>query len=169
MSIDKEKEVLRWLDCDTYKLLHMRDNPERIWYAMIVDDVRAIHNGIDSGYVELEFRTSTSTTLTPSAMSEIHRIRGNSIIEFINKGHFDCKPTIHIEKHGNGSISIYNLSNDTGDFKFMNLKDAEKVSVDFDNKEMEKSGNTHRYDDFNKNYLMLKRGLNRLRVVGDFD
>lgn len=169
MSHDKIREVLRWLDSDTYKPLRMRDSPERIWYAMIVSDVSAIHNGIDSGYMELEFRTQDTSTLTPRTFSQNHRIRGNSTVQIENNGDFDCNPIVHIVKHGDGNVSIQNMSNDTGEFKFTGLKDKEAVSVDCETKEIDSSTELFRYDDFSKNYIVLKRGINTIRVGGNFD
>lgn len=172
LSVDKIREILRWLDTDDYKPFYMEDHPERIWYVMVIDDVKIIHNGIKSGYMELNLRTDNPYTLTPYIISEVYRFRNNSegtIIEFVNKGDFECKPNVHIHKIGDGDLIIRNLSNQTGDFAFTNLNDQEHIIVDCENKEIETDGLTHRYNDFSNNYLSFVRGINRLKVIGDCD
>lgn len=169
LSNEKTREVLRWLNQDTYKPFYMEDAPERIWYVMIINDISSIHNGIRSGYMELELRTDSSRTKTPYVLSDVYRLRGNAngtIIDLINKGDFDCYPHIHIKKSGDGNLAISNLSNDSGEMTIKNLKDEEEVYIDCENKEIE-STETHRYDDLEGKYLILRRGFNRIKIVGN--
>ncbi|WP_337020178.1 phage tail domain-containing protein [Oceanobacillus massiliensis] len=170
LTVDKVREILRWLDTDTYSPFYMIDKPERIWYAMVIDDVSAIHNGIKEGYMELTMRTSDVRTYTPFTMSELHTFGNNTggeIIEFENNGDFDCEPIVHIKKFGNGNITIQNLSKYTGDFTFSNLNDQEQLIVDCGNKDIESDSLILRYDDFSDNYLTFVRGVNRLKVIGN--
>ena len=171
MSNKKVREVLRWLDHDEYKPLRFWEDDERIWYVMVVNDITSIHNGINSGYIELEFRASHTTALTPLTASDTYRIRSSNwkTIEFENSGDFDCFPIVHIEKVGSGNAEIQNASNNTGDFKLTGLEDGEVVSIDCENKEIVSSIGKFRYDNFSKNYLVFRRGINRLRVRGNFN
>src|SRR5690606_37295636 len=125
-----------------------------------------------SGYIDLNIRTDSPTTLTPYALSTLHKLDNNAngeIIEFENSGDFNCKPIVHLVKRGDGDITIKNLSNYSGDFKFTGLNDMEQIMVDCENKEIESSENVYRYDNFSKNYLEFVRGINRLKVIGNCD
>lgn len=170
LSNEKIREILRWLDCDDYRPFYMIDSPERVVYAMVVDDVNAIHNGIKSGYMELTMRTDSPYVLTPYTKSRRYRFMDNTegrIVEFENNGDFNCKPIVYILKHGDGDIKIQNLSNYTGDFVFTDLNDNEEIMVDCEHKEIESSLDIYRYDNFSKKYLEFVRGINRLKVIGD--
>lgn len=171
LTDEKMREIMRWLDKDEYKPLRMYEHPEKLWYVMIVNDVRSIHNGINSGYIELELRASHSTALSPLAVSETYRIRSNvwKDITFENNGDFDCYPIVHINKYGNGNIEIENLTNNTGVFKFEQLEDGELLTIFCETKEIESSTGKFRYDNFSKNHLVFRRGINRLRVRGNFN
>lgn len=172
LSVDKVREILRWLDHDTYKPFYMKDNPERVWYVMIVDDIKTIHNGIKSGYIELNLRTDSPHTQTPYVMSGMFSFRDNANgkeIEFENIGDFEIKPNVYIAKVGNGDITIKNFSSESGEFKFTNLEDGETLFIDCENKYIESSKGKYRYDDFSNKYLSFVCGLNFLQVIGDCD
>ncbi|WP_079709870.1 phage tail domain-containing protein [Paraliobacillus ryukyuensis] len=172
LSEEKIREVLRWLNTDKYERFYMNSSPDRVWYAMIINDITSIHNGIRDGYMRLNMRTDNSNALTPFSSSRVHTFVNNSdgeTIDFINEGDFSCKPIINIVKRGQGDVTIKNLNNYTGDFKFTGLNDGEKLMIDCENKEIETSEPTYRYDDFSGNYLELARGYNRISVDGDCD
>lgn len=172
LSADKIREILRWLDHDDYRPFYMIDQPERIVYAMVINDVNSIHNGIKSGYMELELRTDSPHVLSPFTWSENYSFINNAngqIIEFENSGDFECKPIVRIVKRGLGDVTIQNLSNDTGEFKFTGINDMEELHIDCENREIETSLSGYRYDNFSGNYLSFVRGINRLKVIGDCD
>lgn len=50
------REVARWLNQKYYKPFYTVDNPNRIFYCMMVDDSRLIHDGAKGGYITLKFR-----------------------------------------------------------------------------------------------------------------
>ncbi|AIF43437.1 phage tail domain-containing protein [Virgibacillus sp. SK37] len=172
LSNEKIREILRWLNHDDYRPFYMIDDHNRRWYVMITDNATAIHNGIKSGYMELNLRTDSPTTLTPFTKSKLYRFENNvngELINFENRGDFKCKPIVHILKRGKGDISIKNMSNNTGEFKITGLDDQEQVTVDCEYQEINSSANKFRYDSFSKKYLSFVRGVNRLKIVGDCD
>lgn len=172
LSSEKIREILRWLDKDTYRPFYMIDSPWRVVYAMINESVDSIHNGIKSGYMELQMKTDSPHILTPFTLSEFYSFQENTngrFIEFENSGDFNCKPIVHIVKRGDGDIKIQNFSNGTGDFTFTQLDDQERIVVDCENKEIETDASVYRYENFSKNYLLFSRGINRLKVIGDCD
>lgn len=172
LTTTKKREVLRWLNQDSYKPLYMKDDSERIWNVMVTNDANVIHNGLRSGYIELNFQANHPHTLMPKKSSKVHIIRqnkGSKTIEFENKGDFDCLPEVHITKYGSGDLQIRNLTNDTGIFGFKGLIEGEKLVVDCAHKTIETNEIRHRYGDFTNNYLIMKRGVNILNVTGDCD
>lgn len=170
LSADKLRGIMRWLDRDTYQPFYMIDEPERLWYAMVIDSADIIHNGAMAGYMELTLRTDDTRTLTPYMLTKTYQIRSGTkgtVIEFENNGDFDCEPIVHIEKIGKGNLTIKNLSKDEKDFSFVDLQDKEKIYVDCEHKEIETDGLIHRYNYFSGGYLKIPRGINQLEIKGD--
>ncbi|MNW50326.1 Phage tail protein [compost metagenome] len=57
----KLREVTRWLtNHDYYKELYFTNdigrNPEKIYYAIVIDDPTLVHNSLKQGYINLSFR-----------------------------------------------------------------------------------------------------------------
>jgi phage-related protein len=171
MDDDSKRKVKRWLDQDTYLPLIFSSNLSRIYYAMVVNDSKEIHNGLEEGYLQLQMRCDSPYAYSPTYYSKIYEFNGNAsgteiIIE--NNGDVECKPTIYIEKIGNGNVDIINQSNAGQTFSFTDLNDQEIVFVDCENEVIitDLIGQ-YRYDSFNDEYLTLVRGVNTLKIVGD--
>lgn len=67
---DKIREVARWLtQHDYYQELYFTTedgiNPERIFYALVVDDATLVHNGLKQGYITLTFRCDSPYAYSP--------------------------------------------------------------------------------------------------------
>lgn len=67
---DKIREVARWLtQHDYYQELTFTTeegvNPERIFYALVVDEATLIHNGLRQGYITLTFRCDSPYAYSP--------------------------------------------------------------------------------------------------------
>lgn len=135
---EKIRYVARVLDQSTYKPFYTEANPERIFYVMLVSSSRLLHNGLNSGYCELEFRCNSPYSYTPIYTSEVYDLSNNNSstpIEFINKGDKNVYPEIFITKIGddNGDISIVNQSNAGLEFKFTTAKKAQGTLTIFSN------------------------------------
>lgn len=50
------REVARWLNQSYYKPLVLSESPNRIFYCMPINESKLIHNGLQDGYLELDFR-----------------------------------------------------------------------------------------------------------------
>jgi predicted phage tail component-like protein len=166
------KEVRRWLTQTYYKPMIFDEDPNKIYYAMMVSDPKILHNGLEEGYCNLKFRCDGAYVYSPSYTDTIDA-SGNvgstpTSWAFVNNGDIDCKPIIQITKVGNGDFSIINTSLDDYEFKFTGLFDNEVVSVDNDTMKIITSENSviYRYDDFNGNYMKFPVGYNYISIIG---
>lgn len=60
----KIREVARWLNQEYYKPFYTIDNPDRIFYCMLVGDSNLVHTGNKEGYIELTFRCDSPYSYT---------------------------------------------------------------------------------------------------------
>lgn len=176
LSYDQIREIARWLNPSYYKPLYFLDNPDRIFYCIPSEEIQISHNGFNQGYLTVNFRCDSPFAYSPVFISDIYDLSTNlssgKIITIKNDGDVNCKPEIFIEKVGNGSFSIQNLSNSgvITDFKSNedgSLVNAEQVYVDCENEYISTNlSNTYRYNIFNNNYLELVTGRNDLLIKG---
>lgn len=173
MTDEMENEVLRWLDVDFYQPLFFSENIDRVFYAMPVEGINYIHNGLRQGYLTLTMRCDSPFGYSHEITTPWHEFikskptyKDTMLLE--NKGHHPFKPEMWIKKVGNGNITIHNLSNGSRIFKINNLKDNEEVYVDCEEQIIESSlPNIWRYDDFNDEYLEIVYGKNLLKIDGE--
>lgn len=164
------KEIARWLDVDYYKELYFSDDITRIFYAMPINDINLIHNGLQQGYLKLTMRCDSPYSYSPIYESQIYDLSNNTsgtIIEFNNLGDKNCNPILYIQKVGIGSFAIYNLSNNNSEFLLTSLYDNEILTIYNEEEIIESSTGLYRYNNFNNNYLSLPVGYNKLKVVGN--
>lgn len=170
MTEEHMRSVLRWLNQDSYKPFFSNDEPHRVMYVMPVNDIVSSKATLQQGYLEIEFRADDVNTFSPIEKTQEYSFTSNTggqNITVNNKGDFNCYPIVHIEKIGNGNVTIRNNTNNIGDFSFTGLQDKEKLEIDCEGKIIDTTYNRPRYDDFNNNFLELKPGNNTLRVTGD--
>ncbi len=170
MSQEMEDEIVRWLDVDFYQPLFFSENIDRVFYAMPVEGIDYIHNGIKQGYLSLTMRCDSDNSYSHEIVTpwyELTKETGNETITIPNKGHRSFKPEIWIKKTGNGNITINNLSNGDSIFEMKNLKDGEEIYIDCENEIINSSlPDIYRYDDFNNEYLEIVYGNNYLKIDG---
>lgn len=160
-------EIIRWLDKDYYEPLFFSENIDRVFYAMTIETIDQIHNGLKEGYVNLTFRCNSSYSYSHEIISPLYAIENEATVVLENHGHVNCLPEISIKKIGNGTVSIMNSSNRGEITEITNLTDKEEVTIDCLHRQINSNiPNTYRYDDFNDNYLELMYGINHLIVTG---
>ncbi|MCY9517221.1 distal tail protein Dit [Paenibacillus apiarius] len=60
------REIARWLtEQDYYKELIFSSDPERVFYALAVDEPTLVHNALSQGYVNLTFRCDSPYSYSP--------------------------------------------------------------------------------------------------------
>lgn len=161
-------DVIRWLNVDFYEPLFFSENIDRVFYAMPVDGINLIHNGLKQGYLTLNMRCDSPYSYGHEQVTPWYECDNERMIELDNLGHFPIMPEIWIQKIGDGNISILNYSNGTDEFKFTGLKNNEELYVDGENEIVETNlPNTYRLDNFSEYYVTLVYGRNTLKVTGD--
>ncbi|MGG3920347.1 distal tail protein Dit [Geobacillus thermodenitrificans] len=167
---NKIRNVARWLDQDFYKPFYFLEDPNKIYYAMTLENSEFIHNGIRDGFITLNFRCNSPYAYSPVTTKTYdfsnNTSSGTQII-INNYGDLECKPLLAIEPLEDGDISIVNLSDNNKEFKFTGLKKGEIVTIDNEKELIESSlSYVWRYENFNNNYLSLKVDENKLNVYG---
>ncbi|WP_226035600.1 distal tail protein Dit [Aquibacillus saliphilus] len=172
-KFDREKirDTTRWLLQNKYQPLIFNNYPDRIFYAIAVGSYRLIHNGLEQGYLQLNFRCKNHYAYSPTIQSESYNLSNNitsgTVIDFENKGDMDVQPVLHIQKVGAGDISFTNLSDEGKTMSLNNLVDGEEITIDCDSAELNTITGYNRYNDFNFNWLNLIYGINRINVKGN--
>jgi predicted phage tail component-like protein len=69
----KIREVARWLtNHEYYQPLIFSDSPEKIYYAIVIDDSTLIHNSLSQGYINLTFRCDSPYVYSPQSISNLY-------------------------------------------------------------------------------------------------
>lgn len=157
------REIARWLHQDYYQPLWFSDNPERIFYAMYVDDSTLVHNG-QQGYFTLKFRCDSPYSYSTVYTTEIIT---DSICEIRNLGDLNLYPEIWIYKTGDGDFSIKNLTNNEKTTIFTDLVNNETVYLNCESEDIVSDiSGVYRYSNYNQVPLELILGKNDLEISG---
>ncbi|TVX97969.1 distal tail protein Dit [Cohnella terricola] len=75
------REVKRWLtEPDYYKPLIFSNDPEKVYYAICVDDPQLVHNCLQQGYMKLNFRCNDAYAYSPLSLSKVYDWDENPLI-----------------------------------------------------------------------------------------
>lgn len=174
----ERREIISWLFLKNYAPLISYDDPDIAYYVLINNDVTRVDFGLESGYVELQFRSLApygysypkSDIYYPSSI--IHNNIHNSIITIENKSNIldYYYPKLRFEMLDAGDLTIQNLTVKGETFKFTGLQQGEIIYIDNESRYIESSLQSQgifRRGNFNKSYLRLTRGKNRLKITGN--
>lgn len=168
---DQLRAIGRWFNQDYYKPFYFTDHPSRIFYVMYKGDPKIFHNGCGEGYFTIELTSNSPFGYSPmitSPLLEVNDMSTGFDFEFINEGDEPIFPEVWITTKGNKNVKIHNLSNGV-QFEFNDLAFSETVYIDNENQDiLTDLPLTYRYGNFNGNYLRLDRGMNRLKLFGQF-
>lgn len=168
-TIEKRRELARWLDTDNYEEFYSVDDITKKYYCQYVSGIDLNYTGSLQGYIEVEMRCDSPWAYSP-IYTQQYDFSVNSMNEFsfINEGDDYCQPEIQIQITEAGGFKIENLSD--GNFKPFEFTGLVKDEIIYVNNELEfietSLQDIYRYSNFNDNYLNLKRGVNRLKVTG---
>ncbi|MGG1650408.1 distal tail protein Dit [Paenibacillus sp. NRS-1775] len=72
----KIREVARWLtEQSYYQPLFFSDDPEKVYYAICVDDINLVHNCLKQGYITLTFRCDAPYAYSPIYTPPVYQWR----------------------------------------------------------------------------------------------
>lgn len=166
-TIDKRREIARWLDTDTFEEFYSTDCIDKRYYFRYQGGIDLTHNGSEDGYIQVEMINIAPYAYSPVQQKrfDMSSITSPTIIEVENNGDGILTPEIWIEKINDGNLSLINLNDSGKEFKFTNLYSNEAVYVDCKLRHIETDMvDMYRYDSFNGNYLKLLQGKNRIQV-----
>ncbi len=163
------RNVKQWLNTDYYKPLIFSEDPQKIYYAIPVDSLNIIHNGLKQGYVTLTMRCDSPFAYGHELMTHWYDFStsdANSLV-LENLGDCDIFPQIHVEKVGSGNLKISNYTDGKSNMEIINLLDKEELYIHCDKQFMESSiPSVYRFDDFNDVYMKLVYGQNQIKITG---
>ena len=86
----KIQKVVRWLtEQDQYQELFFANEQgnsiEKIYYALVVNEPRLVHNALQQGYVNLTFRCDSPYAYSPILLSPLYKVNQNTYIEEISR------------------------------------------------------------------------------------
>lgn len=159
-------EVIMWLNVDNYKPLFFDFDVDRIFYAMPVEDIGLIHNGLKQGYLTLTFRCDSGYSYSHEIITPIYNTFEDNIdlLKIVNRGHYTILPEIWIEKVADGDLVLNNLTNSNQEMRFQNIDIGEVLHIKCQTEIIKTSKeDTFRYEDFNDEYLEIIYGENRIK------
>lgn len=161
-------EICDWLDVEYYQQLGFDENFDRIFYAIPVEGLDLIHNGLKQGYVTLNMRTNSPYAYSPIIENVFDFTQNDGVNTFTirNRGRLEIKPVLEITKVDAGNIRIVNYSKANSEFFLKNLGNGEIITINCEKRYIDSSFDISRYDDFNQNYLSLPFGTNNLQIIG---
>ena len=169
---DKIRAVARALKKDFYTPLVLSQNPDRIFYAICVDESQLIHNGLGGGYVSLNFRCNAPWSFSPVFSSPIYDLTSNPVggtnIQIINNGDISMPLLITSQIISGSSFSIQNISDSGKSISFSSLDINEIITIDTESEDISTSKLlTYRYDQMTGGFLIIPRGVNNLKILGN--
>jgi predicted phage tail component-like protein len=172
-TYEDKLKISQWLFQQEYKPLIFSDNPNVVYYCMPIGDNKRFFNGLDQGYATLQFRCDAPYGFTYPMQVDTYDLSTNTTtttleidnLSNVNKYYY---PEIEFEMVGSTAISLKNLSDGGRIFSFTGLNTDETVYVS--NQEgyrfVKSDTNLNRLGNFNKNWLRLAQGVNRIEVTG---
>lgn len=163
-------KIAKWLIGSEFKPFQTTDDMGKYYYATCTEFPSiSVTNG--KGYGEITFTTNAPYAWTSKRVDyfDLSKNTTKQIIETRNDGnYFDYyEPQIEIEVVDGTSFKLVNLSDGGREFEFTGLSKGEIISVDNKNKFIKTSlPLAYRYENFNKKWLRLLQGVNRIEVTG---
>ncbi len=160
-------EIIRWLNVDNYKPLFFEANINRVFYALPIENIGLIHNGLKQGYLTLTMRCDSAYSYGHEVLTPVYETfqSGVDLVEILNRGHHSILPEIWIEKTGLGDLVVSNLTNNNQEMRFKNIEPGEVLHIKCQS-EIIKTNKEEifNYEDFNDNYLEIVYGRNQIKL-----
>ena len=169
---DKLRSLARDLKKDFYRKLIFSENPERVFFAILVDEPTLVHTGNNVGYISCSFRCDSPYTYSNTYTSKLYDLSSNTSqgteIIFTNNGDLPCDAIIQVQVIDNNSFSIVNKSDSGKTISFSSLSDNEIITIDTENEEVETSlPDLHRFSNMTGDFYDFPIGINRLQIFGN--
>lgn len=169
---DQKFKIARWLIKEEYCEFQITDYLGKIFNVIAVSNVEFMSGGTKEGYFQITFRCDAPWAWSPISIQnyDLSSITTPTVIELFNKSnvlqyHY---PEIEFKLYGtNTGILLKNLSDGGREFEFTGLNVNEKIYVNNKNTRIETDApSVYRLGNFNKKWLRLVQGVNRIEVIG---
>lgn len=166
----KRYQIARWLIQREYKEFQTTDYLGKIFNVIAISDVDFISGGTKEGYFQVTFRCDAPWAWSPTYVNNFD-LKNNTdkiIIELENKSNAVkyYYPEIEFKMQGDTDIELRNLSDGGKSFNFTNILDDEIIYVNNDMRQVISNTGQYRLGNFNKGWLRLVHGINRIEVTG---
>jgi phage-related protein len=161
--------IRQWLNKDTYSEFYFEEYPMRHYFGIMFSDNTLSHNGVGEGYFSVKIRCDSPYSYSPAITNQnIIEVQDKGLYYTLeNKGDMILKPYIELQKIGDGTISIMNLTNGGQQCIIQNLKNGEIIEIDSENEDISTNlDNVYHFDDHNDTWVNLPIGRNRLFFNG---
>ena len=162
-------KIAKWLLQDTYKEFQTSDDLGKIYYAICTSEAN-LQLINQEGYMELTFKTNSPYAWSPVYIDtfDLSNNTTKTTITLHNGSNILKKfmPKVEIEMKGSTAVTLKNLTNGGKEFTIKNRATSEVISFDNENKIIKSSLNTNPFGSFNRNWLELVEGENRIEVTG---
>jgi phage-related protein len=172
-AFDKDKlyQIGNWLFQNTYKPFISDDNTDKILYCMATSKVDFITNGLNEGYIDVEFKCKYPYAFLPTSIQAFN-LSTNTTTTNIQLGNFSnvndyYYPEIEITLVDTAtSVSLMNLSDGGRITALTGLSTGETIYINNSKKQLISSTGLYKFDSFNLNWLRLVTGQNTIQVTG---
>jgi len=172
MNSNKLSELASWLFQDEYKEFYSEDNPDKIYYLMASNEINFMTNGNNEGYFEVQFKSKFPYALTQEEeiVIDLSTNTSSTTVKLYNKDnvHKYYYPEIEISvvSAAPSVITFTNTSDTNRLTSFGGYVAGEIIYANNDRKQIISNLGTYLYDDFNKNWLRLVQGDNKISITG---
>lgn len=170
MTDTKKFELARWLFKDEYKEFQTTDYLGKVFYLIGINQTEFMTTDNDYGYFTINFRCADPFAWSKDYIDTFNLSNNSTkqIIEVANRSNVVdiYYPELQFKILEGTGIKLKNLSNKGQEFTFTNLNLNETVYVNNNLHQISSDQNLPRLGNFNKNWLGLTYGINRIEVTG---
>lgn len=168
------EEVALWLRTNYYRPFYFENRPDRLMYAMVVDESLTSHMGVpdnNEGYIKIKVQTNSAKMFSQKILTSKYPIpsSGTYDINFEIKGHEETFPEISITTKAKDILFETVIDGKVDNiFEIHNLTKGEGLYLDCYRETIESEivGVFH-YDDTIGHYPTLPLGSSKLRITGE--
>lgn len=173
-TLEKRREIARWLDTDDFALFYTEKDPEKRYYCQYAGGIDLHYNWASRGFIEITMRLNTTHAFSPFMTKEIYSVDGfdpaiDRNEDVANHGDSVAYPELWIQMNEDGDVHIENLSAGGVELNVVGLLKDENLYIDMNDGFVESDfPHGFRYENMSGDFF-LDRGVNRVLLKGNFE
>ena len=164
MPINKRRELIEWLCRDYYLPFQTFENQNIFFYVMFSEITRSYITVTNTGYLELKAKCDSAYCASHFDIYNL-RCEDELYVELPNKGDVETRPILEVLALDDKGIKIKNLTN--GKSIEVSTTENEVIDIDCQGQYIKSNIVKNKYKDFNRVFLTLPRGINRVKIEGN--